>query len=112
MWNTLVMVARVRRVLELLRAVRPADIALLEETPLDLAALATVYDRLPAWNFSQEFLSRIPEHLVGTRADDLGWSDWGTPEAMGDRWQPWAWFHRGGDPSRPRDTVIAPGAGS
>jgi mannose-1-phosphate guanylyltransferase len=82
LWNTLVMVARVRRVLELLRALRPADVALLEDTPLDLAALATVYDRLQAWNFSHEFLSRIPEHLVVTRADDLGWSDWGTPEAI------------------------------
>jgi len=82
LWNTLVMVARVRRVLELLRALRPADVALLEETPFDLAALATVYDRLPPWNFSHEFLSHIPEHLVVTRADDLGWSDWGTPEAI------------------------------
>src|SRR3989454_1589916 len=82
LWNTLVMVARVRRVLELLRALRPADVARLEETPPDLAALATVYDRLPAWNFSRKFLSRIPEHLVVTRADDLGWSDWGTPEAI------------------------------
>src|SRR6266550_1014217 len=73
LWNTLVMVARVRRVLELLRALRPADVARLEETPPDLAALATVYDRLPPWNFSREFLSRIPEHLVVTRADDLGY---------------------------------------
>ena len=82
LWNSLVIVARVRRVLELLRAVRPADVALFEETPLDLTTLATVYDRLQAWNFSHEFLSRIPEHLVVTRADNLGWSDWGTPEAI------------------------------
>jgi mannose-1-phosphate guanylyltransferase len=34
LWNTLVMVARVRRVLELLRPLRPTDVALLEETPL------------------------------------------------------------------------------
>jgi len=82
LWNTFVMVARVRQVLELLRAVRPADVALLDRTPLDPAALAALYDRLAAWNFSHEFLSRIPEHLVVTRADDLGWSDWGTPEAI------------------------------
>ena len=82
LWNTLVMVARVRRVLELLRAVRPADVTPFEETPLDPPALAAVYDRLPPWNFSHGFLSRIPEHLVVTRADDLGWSDWGTPEAI------------------------------
>jgi mannose-1-phosphate guanylyltransferase len=82
LWNTLVMVARVRRVLELLWALRPADVALLQDTPVDLAALATVYDRLQAWNFSREFLSHIPEHLVVIRADGLGWSDWGTPEAI------------------------------
>jgi mannose-1-phosphate guanylyltransferase len=82
LWNSLVMVARVRRVIELLRAVHPADVALLEDVPLDLAALAAVYDRLQPWNFSHEFLTRIPEHLVVTRADDLGWSDWGTPEAI------------------------------
>jgi hypothetical protein len=37
---------------------------------------------LPSWNFSREFLARIPQHLVVARADDLGWSDWGTPEAI------------------------------
>src|SRR2546427_2720217 len=67
LWNTLVMVARVRRVLELLRALRPADVARLEEAPPDLAALATVYDRLPAWDFSPQVLSPIPQHLVGPR---------------------------------------------
>jgi len=82
LWNTLVMVARVRRVLELLRALRPSDFALLEDVPLDGPAIAGVYDRLQAWNFSHGFLSRIPDHLIVTRADDLGWSDWGTPEAI------------------------------
>ena len=82
LWNSLVMVARVRRVLELLRAVRPADVALLEDTALDVAALATVYDRLQPWNFSHGFLSRMPEHLVVTHAGDVGWSDWGTREAI------------------------------
>ncbi len=53
-----------------------------EDTALDVAALATVYDRLQPWNFSHGFLSRMPEHLVVTRAGDVGWSDWGTPEAI------------------------------
>ena len=105
------MVARVRRVLELLRAVRPADVALLADTPRDVTALATVYDRLRAWNFSHEFLSRRPEHLVVTRADDCGWSDWGTPEAIERSFAamgvvpPWRGL------SKPRDTLIAPEAG-
>jgi len=82
LWNSLVMVARARRVLELLRALRPDDVALLENVPLDMSTLDTVYDRLQSWNVSRGFLSRVPEHLVVTRADDLGWSDWGTPEAI------------------------------
>jgi mannose-1-phosphate guanylyltransferase len=82
LWNSLVMVAHVGRLLELLRALRAADVALLEDTPLDGTALNTAYDHLQAWNFSHEFLSRVPEHLIVTRADDLGWSDWGTPRAI------------------------------
>ena len=76
------MVGRVRRVLELIRALRPADVAPLEDAQRDVAMLATVYDRLRAWNFSHDFLACIPEHLAVTRADDLGWSHWGTPEAI------------------------------
>ena len=82
LWNSLVMVARVRRVLELFRALRPGDVAPLEDVPIHIANLTTVYDRLQPWNFSHGFLSCVPEHLVVTRADDLGWSDWGTPEAI------------------------------
>jgi mannose-1-phosphate guanylyltransferase len=82
LWNSFVMFARVRRVLELLRALRPDDVALLEDVSIDTSTLDTVYDRLQSWNFSRGFLSRVSEHLVVTRADDLGWSDWGTPEAI------------------------------
>jgi mannose-1-phosphate guanylyltransferase len=82
LWNSFVMVARARRVLELLRALRPDDVALLEDVSIDTSTLDTVYDRLQSWNFSRGFLSRVSKHLVVARADDLGWSDWGTPEAI------------------------------
>ena len=42
----------------------------------------SAYDRLAAWNFSRDFLACVPQHLTVARADDLGWSDWGTPEAI------------------------------
>src|SRR5262249_36479700 len=93
LWNSPVMVGRLRPGLGAARrgrpaafgpprAVRPAASAPRADTCLAPAALAAVYDGLPSWNFSQGFLSRIPEHLAVTRADDLGWSDWGTPEAI------------------------------
>ena len=33
-------------------------------------------------DFSRDFLARIADHLIVERADDLGWSDWRTPEAI------------------------------
>ncbi len=82
LWNSFVMVGRVARVLELVRGLRPDDVARLAPLPADADALRPAYDRLPSWNFSQDVLARIPQHLVVARADDLGWSDWGTPEAI------------------------------
>jgi mannose-1-phosphate guanylyltransferase len=108
LWNSLVMVARVRRVLELLRTVRPAEVALLEDMAFDVAALATVYDRLQPWNFSQGFphacpstwSSRVPATLAGA----IG----ARPKRSSDRSQPSAWCHRGEDASTLRETVMAP----
>jgi mannose-1-phosphate guanylyltransferase len=82
LWNTFVMVARGARLLGLLRDVRPDDVARMAPLRADPDALAQPYERLPSWNFSSDFLARIPEHLVVARADDLGWSDWGTAEAI------------------------------
>lgn len=82
LWNSFVMVGRVRHLLALLREVRPADVARLEPLPAERAALGRCYDSLTPWNFSRDFLARIPGHLLVTRADDVGWSDWGTPEAI------------------------------
>ena len=82
LWNSFVMVGRVARMLELVREVRPGDVADLEGIPAEPDALAAAYDRLAAWNFSRDFLARVPRHLMVARAGDLGWSDWGTPEAI------------------------------
>lgn len=78
LWNSFVMVFRARRLLDLLRTFRPADVARLE----DAADLAAAYETLPPWNFSHDFLRLVPEHLLLVRADGLGWSDWGTPDAV------------------------------
>jgi len=82
LWNSSVMVGRVARMLELVREVRPGDVADLEGIPAEPDALAAAYDRLAAWNFSRDFLARVPQHLMVARAGDLGWSDWSTPEAI------------------------------
>jgi len=64
LWNSFVMVGRVARFLELVREIRPDGAA---DTP---------------WNFSTDFLGRVPQHLFVVPGEALGWSDWGTPEAI------------------------------
>ena len=48
----------------------------------DPAQLASAYPTIARWNFSRDFLARIPEQLMVVRAPGIGWSDWGTPEAI------------------------------
>jgi mannose-1-phosphate guanylyltransferase len=82
LWNSFVMTGRVARFIELLRETRPDDVTLLTALRPHGDSLTAAYDRLSRWNFSHDFLARIPEHLLVARADELGWSDWGTPEAV------------------------------
>jgi hypothetical protein len=76
------MVFRLPRMLELVRRVRPADFARMVVASDDPAALAAHYDALAPWNFSRDFLAAVPEHLLTLRVDGVGWSDWGTREAI------------------------------
>jgi mannose-1-phosphate guanylyltransferase len=82
MWNSFVMVFRVSRMLELLQRHLPDRVVHFDGVVDDAAALERVYHDLPSWNFCRDFLHHVPEHLVVVRADDTGWSDWGTPQAV------------------------------
>src|SRR5205807_570380 len=68
-------VARMARLVD----AHPDRIALLGVDP---ERLASAYPTIAPWNFSRDFLARIPEHLMVTRAPGVRWSDWGTPEAI------------------------------
>ena len=82
LWNSFVMVFRLSRMLELLHQVRPAGVSRLARLLDDPEALVAAYPSIAPWNFSRDFLARIPEHLAVVRAADVGWSDWGTPAAI------------------------------
>jgi len=82
LWNSFVMVFRLRRMLDLIREILPAQFAAMHALPADPAAAAIHYRTLRSWNFSTEFLACIPEHLVVLRVDNVQWSDWGTPQAI------------------------------
>jgi mannose-1-phosphate guanylyltransferase len=82
LWNSFVMVFEVARVVDLLRRERPSDVRRMEGLIDGPPASRAAYDDLPRWNFSRDFLARIPRHLMVVRAGNTGWSDWGTPQAI------------------------------
>lgn len=82
LWNSFVMVGRVRRFIDLLTDVLPDEVERLTTVPVGADALAAAYERISPWNFSRDFLQHVAPHLVVTRGERLGWSDWGTPEAI------------------------------
>jgi mannose-1-phosphate guanylyltransferase len=70
LWNSFVMAFRVDTMIGLLRRRRPAA--------LEAVGCASV----SPWNFSRDFLAHVPGHLAVVQVEDVGWSDWGTPEAI------------------------------
>ncbi len=82
LWNSFVLVGSVARMLELLERERPADVARMRAAITSPSDLERAYETLDAWNFSSGFLSLIADELAVVRADDTGWCDWGTPEAI------------------------------
>jgi mannose-1-phosphate guanylyltransferase len=82
LWNSFVMVFQLTRMLELLRRVAPNEFTYMCAVSQDPQRLASVYADLTPWNFSSDFLARIPQHLIVLPVDDVHWSDWGTREAI------------------------------
>jgi mannose-1-phosphate guanylyltransferase len=82
LWNSFVIVFRLRRLLDLLQATVPdkfAQMAMLRGHPEGAAA---IYRDLAPWNFSSQVLGRIAEHLIVLRVEEAHWSDWGTLESI------------------------------
>ena len=90
MWNTFVMVGRVRSFLAILRASVPAVYhafePLLEIETFEPAALTRVFGNVTPGDFSQQVLSALPDRLAVLRLDNVGWSDLGTPERLKAAW--------------------------
>jgi mannose-1-phosphate guanylyltransferase len=82
LWNSFVMVFRAERALQIVRQTRPADYAHQQGLAACPERLPGAYRSLPSWNFSRDVLARVPHHLVAVPTGDVGWSDWGTPEAV------------------------------
>ncbi|MFN8600562.1 MAG: sugar phosphate nucleotidyltransferase [Candidatus Binatia bacterium] len=82
LWNSFVMAFRVPRVLALLEQRLPATLRTLDVASRLRDTLERHYATEPGWNFSNDFLSTVAAELVVVRAEQTGWSDWGTPTAI------------------------------
>jgi mannose-1-phosphate guanylyltransferase len=82
LWNSFVMVFRIRRMLELLRSAMPTDVEAMGAVCHEPRALQRFFRQMTPWNFSAQFLATIPQHLVVRCVDDVHWSDWGTRDAI------------------------------
>jgi mannose-1-phosphate guanylyltransferase len=83
LWNSFVMVFRVRRMLEIIRSVMPTAYAQMSALR-DSVPAETVYARLARWSFSNCVLAPMAGQLLAVRVEGVYWNDWGTPEAIRD----------------------------
>lgn len=88
LWNSFVMVAKTRRLLQLadraldalassMSAIRPSMYTVFEG-----AAIERLYLRIPPMNFSHEVLARFPEELATIPVFGVDWSDIGEPKRL------------------------------
>jgi mannose-1-phosphate guanylyltransferase len=82
LWNTLVMVFKLSRMLELLQELVPREFEKLSELRASPEKATEIYQTLNPWNLSTRVLTRIPQHLVVHRIANVRWSDWGTRESI------------------------------
>jgi hypothetical protein len=89
------MVFRVQRMLDLIRAVIPAESHRMDELRDRRRTLDGIYEELEPWNFSRRVLARIPHELIVVPVEGVHWNDWGTRASIErtltalDRFPPW-----------------------
>ncbi|MCG3111660.1 MAG: hypothetical protein MCM46_07520 [Candidatus Manganitrophus sp. SB1] len=88
LWNTMVMVVKTKRLLELARAVAPELLGSFDTlldaigTPEEVEAAQAIYQNIPSINFSKDLLERFPlqnpASLAVLPVRGVYWSDWGS----------------------------------
>ncbi len=88
LWNSFIMVGRVRAFLEMMRRRVPHLITAFEslwaavEPGMEAAALDELWSSVPASDFSHEVLAVCPSDLAVFPVEGLGWTDLGEPERV------------------------------
>lgn len=88
LWNTMVIVAKVetlwrlgqQRVPELMERFERLRRAI--GTSEEARVLDSIYQTMPARNFSSDFLQQVSERVAVTELTNALWSDWGRPERI------------------------------
>lgn len=85
LWNTFVMVGRVRTFLSALKQSVPnvfRAFAPRADRAAGIFDTDKIYSSLASGDFSRQVLSAFPDRLTVLRLDNVGWSDLGTPERV------------------------------
>jgi len=88
LWNSFIMVGRVRAFLEMMRRSVPhllasfASMGAAVQPGMEEAALDALWSSVPASDFSQEVLAVCPSDLAVFPVEGLGWTDLGEPERV------------------------------
>lgn len=88
LWNSFVMVGKVRTFLNLIKKNLPdlyrifAALSPAFGTPAEIRMMQTLYDRITETNFSSEVLEKAIDELYVLRVSDVIWSDLGEPERV------------------------------
>jgi mannose-1-phosphate guanylyltransferase len=92
LWNTMIMVFKVRTMLEMMRRLCPAiydpfvNVFATIGTPTEAKAVEALYEKLEPLNFSRDFLEKvsrvIPAAIAVLPVLGVYWSDWGSPARL------------------------------
>lgn len=88
LWNTLVLAARVETLWEVGWQCFPEMMPLFERygesvgTAEEENVLESIYEVMPARNFSSHLLERLPQRVAVMELNGVLWSDWGKPERI------------------------------
>lgn len=88
LWNSFVMVGKVRTFLDMFERQLPdmykvfASAGHTFGTTNEAPAVRAIYSRIRETNFSSEVLERSSDELLVMRVADVGWSDWGEPHRV------------------------------
>lgn len=88
LWNTFVMVGKVNTLWELGWRCMPDMMLLFEQLERAIGSskegtvLESIYQRMPARNFSSHLLQRIPDRTAVIEVTRVLWSDWGQPDRV------------------------------